>query len=93
MMKITGELVDMLLRVDPEKFRGYVAYEKEQNVIYLVLLRAIYGMLFASLIWYQKFNKDMKSIGFLFNNYGPCVANRMFNKKHHTFRFHVTNIL
>ena len=28
-MKITGELVDMLLKRDPDKFKGYVLYEKE----------------------------------------------------------------
>ena len=49
-MKITGELVDMLLKRDPDKFKGYVLYEKEINVIYVVVLREIYAMLVASLL-------------------------------------------
>ena len=50
-MKITGELVDILLKMDPEKFKGYLVYEKLLKVIYMVILGEIYGMLFASFLW------------------------------------------
>ena len=86
-MKITGQLVDMLLKRDPDKFKGYVLYEKEINVIYVVVLREIDGMLVALLLWYQKFKKYLKSIGFVFNKYDTCVANRVVNEKHHTVIF------
>ena len=83
-MRITGELVDMILKLDPWDFKGYVVYEKVRKVIYVVVIRAIYGMLVALLLWYQKFKKYLKSIGFVFNKYDPCVVNRMVNEKQHT---------
>ena len=68
MMKITGELVDMLLKLDTEKFKGYVVYETLQEVIYVVALREIYIILVVLLLLYQKFKKYLKSIIFVFNN-------------------------
>ena len=50
-MKITGALVDMLLKLYLDKFKGYVVYEKVIKVIYVVVLIAIYVMLVASLLW------------------------------------------
>ena len=45
----------------------------------MVILRAICGMLVTSLLLYQKFNKDLKSVVFLLNNYYPFVEKMMFN--------------
>ena len=78
-MKMTGALVDMLLKLDPDKFKGYTVCEKWWEVIYMVVLREIYGIFVASLLWYHKFNKYLKLIGFVFNNYGTCVANSTDN--------------
>ena len=50
----------------------------------MVVLRQIYGMLVALLLWYQKFKKDMNSIVFVFDNYDPCVENMIYNLKQHT---------
>ena len=83
-MKITGVLADVLLKMDAEIFKGYVLYEKVKKFIYVVLLRTIYGRLFASLLWYQKFKKDLKSVGFVLNNYDPCVSNMIVDEKQHT---------
>ena len=80
-MIITCALVDMILKIYPEKFKGYLVYEKGRKAIYAVVLRAIYGMLVASLLWYHNSKKDLKSVEFVFNNDGPCVANRVVNEK------------
>ena len=50
-MKITGTLVDMLLKLDPGNFKGCVVYERIKKVIYVVILRELYLVLVASLIW------------------------------------------
>ena len=73
-MKITDQLVDMLVELDPELYGNYVVYEGGRKVIYVIILRALYGMLVVSLLWYEKFRKDLESIGFEFNPYDPCVA-------------------
>jgi hypothetical protein len=52
-MKITGVLVDMLVELNPELYGPYVVYEKTRKVLYVRVLRAIYGMLEAALLlWY-----------------------------------------
>ena len=55
MMKITGVLVDMLIQLDPQLYGPHVGYEKERKVLYVQVLRAICGMLQASLLWYLKY--------------------------------------
>ena len=50
-------------------------------------------MLTASLLWYLKFKKDLENIGFKFNDYDPCIANRLVNGYQHTVRFHVDDLL
>ena len=56
------------------------------------VLKAIYGMLIAALLFYKKFKKDLEEIGFEFNPYDPCVANRIINGKQNTIRFHVDDL-
>ena len=93
MMKITGVLVDMLVQIDPNTYQDFVVYEKGRKVLYVEILRAVYGMLVASLLWYEKFRSDLEKEGFVFNDYDPCVANRIKRGKQHTIRFHVDDVM
>ena len=52
MMKITGSLVDMMIKIDPT-YPDYVVMENGKQVIYVQVLRAIYGMLEAGILWYE----------------------------------------
>ena len=80
-MKITGVLVDMMVELNPRVYSIFVVREKNRKVNYVVVLRALYGMLIASLLWYEKFRKDLELVGFKFNAYDPCVANRIVKGK------------
>ena len=91
-MKITGLLVDYLLEIDPT-YRDYIVYDRGKRVIYVVILRAIYGMLQASLLFYKRMRKDLKDHGFKFNPYDPCVCNKTVNGKQQTVRFHVDDLM
>jgi hypothetical protein len=51
MLKITGILVDQLVQLAPETYGPFVVFEKGRKVIYAEVLRALYGMLVASLLW------------------------------------------
>ena len=62
-------------------------------MIYVEVLKAIYGMLQAALLWYKQFRADLEAIGFQFNKYDPCVANKMVEGKQHTVRFHVDDLM
>ena len=67
--------------------------ERGVRVLYLLVTKAIYGMLQAGLLWYRKLRTDLEGQGFLFNPYDPCVANRMIDGQQHTIRFHVDDVL
>ena len=65
-MKIRGAMLDMLLDIDDD-YKDYVVYERGQKVLYVHILRAIYGMLMSGLLFYKKFRaaieaKAMRSI-------------------------------
>ena len=92
MMKIRGPLVDMLISLDSELYSEYVVYERGEKVIYVSLLKALYGTLVAALLFYKKLRKDLESIGFKVNPYDSCVANRVVNGKQHTVTWHVDDL-
>ena len=81
----------LLLELDHDSFSGYIVYEKGR--IYAIVLKAIYGMLVASLLWYKKFRKELEEICFVFNSYDPCVANQVEKGKRHTIWFHIDDVL
>ena len=45
------------------------------------------------MLFYQKFRGDLESIGFKFNTYDPCIANRTVVGRQHTVRFHVDDVM
>ena len=92
-MKIRGKLVDWLVEIDPLAYLDYVVIERGERVLYLQVLRAIYGMLEAGLLWYRKFRKDLEAKGFKFNRYDGCVANKLVKNSQQTIRFHVDDLL
>jgi hypothetical protein len=57
-MKIRGQLVDLLLEIAPETYEPYIVYKANKAVLYVQMLRALYGMLIASILYYKKFCKD-----------------------------------
>jgi len=89
-IKVRGILVDMLEEIDPKTYKPYVTNDKNGTKQLVVqCLNAIYGTMVASLLYYRKFCASLTSIGFEFNPYDPCVANKMINGKQMTIAFHV----
>ena len=91
-MKLRGPLVDMLLEVDPYTYEEFVEYEQRNKVLYLVIKKAIYGMLQSALLFYLKLSTDLQQSGFKLNPYEPCVANKMVNGKQLTVVWHVDDM-
>ena len=50
-MKIRGALVDMLVEMSPETYEEYVIYENNKKVLYVKMLKALYGMMIASVLY------------------------------------------
>jgi hypothetical protein len=94
MMKITGVQVNMLVKLNPELYGPYVVYKRNRRnkVLYLQVMRAIYGMLEAAILWYKKFRGELEQKGFKFNPYDPCVTNRTEKGLQHTLLFHMDDL-
>ena len=63
-MKITDVKVDMLLELNSEMYSRHVLFENIKKLIYVVVLREIYGMLVVFILLYKKFCGDLENIGF-----------------------------
>ena len=61
-MKITGVLVDLLVKLAPDIYSSYVVFEKGKKVLYVEVLRALYGMLVAALLWYKTLKRDLLEV-------------------------------
>jgi hypothetical protein len=53
--KIQGQLVDMLVNISPEDYQDFVCTESNHKVLYVEMLKALYGMHQLSLLYYKKF--------------------------------------
>ena len=57
------------------------------------MLKALYSILVASLLWYKQFYSDLEGYEFKFNPYDLCVANKKVHGRQHTICFHVDDIM
>jgi hypothetical protein len=77
-MRLRGKLAELMVKVAPEIYTKYILINsKGETVLYVRLLNALYGIMKAALLYYQRFVTDLKSIGFEINPYDPCVANKI----------------
>ena len=91
-MKIKGRLADLLVEMAPEVYGSYVTKENGVSVIYLEILKAMYGMIKSPLLFYRRFRKDIEAAGFTVNPYDICVANKIEGGKIFTIMWHVDDI-
>ena len=92
-IRVRGYLVDVLCKI----WSGYKEYvttnSKGEKQLLLQCENAIYGTIIASLLFYNKFCKTLKTNGFELNPYEPCVGNRMVNDVQQTCGFHVDDVM
>ena len=58
-------------------------------MLYLRILRALYGCIESALQWYNLYKITLKSEGFVVNPYDFCVANKVINRKQCTITWYV----
>ena len=68
-----------------------VRYENGQKVLYMLVLRAIYGCIESALQWYKIYSETLMKKGFELNKYGIFVANKLVNKTQCTLVQYVDN--
>ena len=71
------------------KYRSFVTNEGGKNVLYLQLLKALYGCVQSALLWYTLFSTTLKDMGFELNPYDPCIANKIIDDKQCTILWYV----
>ena len=77
----------------PEIYKKYVSLNRKgELVIYGEALSALYGIMKAALLFYIKFVKNLKNIGFELNPYDPCVANNIVDDAQLTVVWHVDDL-
>jgi hypothetical protein len=81
-----------MVSIAPDVYGPYVMVEEKSEKRLLVqCLTALYGTMVALLLYYKKFVKSLKSKGFKFNPYDPCMANKQVKGEQLTLCFHVDN--
>ena len=89
-MRFTGAMETLLLEIDHEMYKDYVVIEKGEWVMYMELLKALYGTMRATRLFWQKLSKQLiDEWGFIPNKYDDCVVNKMVNGQQMTVVWHV----
>ena len=92
-MMIEGDMVDYLC-IANTKYKEYIhVKEYGKKVIYVRLLRALYGLMESAKDYYHKFVRVLKKMGFTnINPYDPCVVNKVIDGTQCTILWHVDDI-
>jgi hypothetical protein len=92
-MKLEGAMAELLVRVDPKKYRKFVSKEHGKNVIYVELTKALYGTLQAALLFWENLSSFLvDELGFKINKYDKCVVNKTVDGKQCTIVWHVDDL-
>jgi hypothetical protein len=92
-MLLRGQLADLMVQVDPELYGPYLTKTKKgESILYVKMLKAMYGLLRSALLFYLKLVGDLKDYGFELNPYDPCVANKMVDGHQMTVVWHVDDL-
>jgi hypothetical protein len=91
-MKITGTMVDILVQLQPSKYKKFVLTENEKIVLYVQLNKALYSTLQAALLFWRKLTAKLQEWGFEINPYDWCIANRFINNSQCTIVWHVDDL-
>jgi hypothetical protein len=88
LLKLVGEAVNIMCQVNP-KYKKFVVIENGKKVLYLQLLKVLYGCVQSALLWYNLFTNTLVRMGFKLNPYDLCVANSQIKGKQCTVAWYV----
>jgi len=88
LMIIRGQFVDILCDVNP-KYREHVRIINGKKVLYVKVLRAIYGCIESAMLWYDLYSNTLMEMVFILNPYDRCTANKLINGTQCTIIFYV----
>jgi hypothetical protein len=88
LMRFSGETVRILCEMNP-KHKSFVIIENGEQILYVRLIKAIYGCVESALLWYELFSSILQQMGFVLNPYDPCVENCQIEGKQCTIGWYV----
>jgi hypothetical protein len=91
-VRFTGTMVELLLKLDHNMYSPYVVYEGKEKVLYVELLKALYGTMRAARLFWEKLSNKLLNDGFVANPYDSCVVNKVINGKQCTIGWHVDDL-
>jgi hypothetical protein len=92
-MLLRGQLADLMVQIDPELYGPYLIKSKKgESLLYVHMLKAMYGLLRTALLFYLKLVKDLTDFVFAINPYDPCVATKWVAGSQMTVSWHVDNL-
>ena len=66
-VKFEGEMAEMLVKMDPKLYRKFVKNENAKTVLYVELLKALYGTMRAALLFWKLLSRKLVEWGFVIN--------------------------
>ena len=88
-IRFQGVMVELLEMIDPKLYRKHVVVEGGKKVLYGEAMKALYGTITASLLFWEEVTAQLKKWDFEINPYDWCVANKMVNGEQLTVVWHV----
>ena len=85
-------MAKLLVKLDPKLYRKYMWSENGKPVLYVKLLKALYGTLHATLLFWKRLSKQLVDWGFEINPYDWCVTNKMVNGRQLMVLWHVDDL-
>ena len=91
-MRIEGAMAELLMEIDYDMYHPHMVMEKEKPVIYVELLKALYGTLRAARLFWETLSGKLQEWGFTLNAYDSCVANKQVDGHQCTITWHVDDL-
>ena len=86
-------MVDMICKIDTSYYDKIIwSKDRKKKFLYGRLIKAVYGTLLGSIIFYNKLSKHQTNHRFVQNKYDMCTFNKMVNGKQITVQFHVDDL-
>jgi hypothetical protein len=91
-VRFTGKMVDLLLEIDQNMYGPCVMKEGKETVMYVELLKALYGTIRAARLFWEKLTGKLLEWGFTANPYDPCVMNKNVEGTQLTVAWHIDDL-
>ena len=80
-----------MCKMNPD-FEEDVRTEGKKKVLYLRIVKALYGCIESALLWYECFVNKLSSMGFKINPYDHCIANKDIDGSQCTIAWYVDDV-